>query len=92
MRFNHMIRGLPGHPLRLPLTDATIGIYTSATVFRILSAIGVSVRNMATAWSLALVAGLVVTVPTALTRLVEWLEIEWGSALWDRDDAPCWRW
>jgi hypothetical protein len=31
---------------------------------------------------LALVAGLVVTVLTALTGLVDWLTITWGSPLW----------
>ena len=37
---------------------------------------------MATAWWLALVVGLVVTAPTALTGLIDWLTITWGSPLW----------
>ena len=82
MKLSYLIKGLPGHPLHPPLTDATIGIYTGATVFSLLSVIGVSERNMAAAWWLALVAGLVVTVPTALSGLAEWLSIEWGSPLW----------
>jgi uncharacterized membrane protein len=78
----NLLRGLPGHPLHPPLTDATIGIYTGATAFALLSAFGVSERNFATAWWLALVVGLCVTVPTALTGLVEWLHITRGTELW----------
>lgn len=82
MKPSYLIRGLPGHPLHPPLTDATIGIYTGATAFGVLSVLGVSERNLATAWWLALVAGLVVTVPTALAGLADWLGIPWGSPLW----------
>src|SRR5919201_535031 len=63
MRLSYLVKGLPGHPLHPPLTDATIGIYTAAAVFGVLSAIGVSERNTATAWWLTLVIGLIVTVP-----------------------------
>ena len=77
-----LFRGLPGHPLHPPLTDATIGIYTAATAFGVLGALGVSEGNMTTAWWLALVAGLVVTVPTALTGLLDWLQLARGSELW----------
>jgi len=82
MRLGYFVKGLPGHPLHPPLTDATIGIYTAATVFGVLSAIGLSERNTATAWWLTLVIGLIVTVPTALAGLIDWLGIEWGSPLW----------
>src|SRR5204863_3811611 len=76
------MRGRRGHPLHAPRTDATIGIYTGATVLGVLSAIGVSDSNTATAWWLALVIGLIVTVPTALAGFVDWLAIEWGTPLW----------
>lgn len=82
MKLSYLVKGLPGHPLHPPLTDAAIGIYTGATVFGVLSVLGVSERNMATAWWLALVAGLVVTGPTAVTGLIDWLGITWGSPLW----------
>jgi uncharacterized membrane protein len=82
MKLSYLIKGLPGHPLHPPLTDATIGLYTGATAFGVLGALGVSEGNLAKAWWLALVAGLVVTVPTALTGLVEWLSLSWGSPLW----------
>jgi uncharacterized membrane protein len=82
MKLSYLIRGLPGHPLHPPLTDATIGAYTAASAFGLLSVLGISERNTATAWWLALVLGLVFTGPTALTGLIDWLGITWGSALW----------
>jgi uncharacterized membrane protein len=82
MRLSYVVKGLPGHPLHPPLTDATIGIYTAATVLGVLSAIGISDHNTATAWWLTLVLGLIVTVPTALAGLIDWLGIEWGIPLW----------
>ena len=82
MKLSYLVRGFPGHPLHPPLTDATIGIYTGATAFGVLSAVGVSDGNMAVAWWLALVLGLIVTAPTAATGFVDWLAIEWGSPVW----------
>jgi uncharacterized membrane protein len=82
MRLSYLVRGFPGHPLHPPLTDATIGAYTAASAFGVLSALGVSEQNLAQAWWLALLAGLAVTVPTALTGLADWLSITWRSPLW----------
>jgi uncharacterized membrane protein len=82
MKLSYLAKGLPGHPLHPPLTDATIGIYTAATAFGVLSALGVSERNTATAWWLALLLGLIVTGPTALTGLMDWLGITRGTPLW----------
>jgi uncharacterized membrane protein len=82
MKLSYLIKGFPGHPLHPPLTGATIGAYTGATLFGVLSALGVSEENTATAWWLLLVLGLVVTVPTALTGLADWLGIERGTPLW----------
>jgi uncharacterized membrane protein len=78
----YLVQGLPGHPLHPPLTDATIGAYTFATVAGVLSKLGIADHAFATAWWLALVVGLVITVPTALAGLVDWLTITWGSELW----------
>jgi uncharacterized membrane protein len=78
----NLLRGLPGHPLHPPLTDATIGIYTGATAFAVLSVLGVAERSMSIAWWLALFLGLVFTVPTALTGLLDWLQISRGTELW----------
>jgi uncharacterized membrane protein len=82
MKLSYLWRGLPGHPIHPPLTDATIGIYTFATIAAVLSKVGVADQSAARGWWLALIIGLIVTGATALTGLVDWLSIEWGSALW----------
>ena len=71
MRLSYLWRGLPGHPIHPPLTDATIGTYTFATVMAVVDALGFAERNAAKAWWLALIVGLVLTVPTALTGLAD---------------------
>jgi uncharacterized membrane protein len=81
-RASYLIHGLPGHPLHPPLTDATIGTYTFATVAAVLSKLGIAEGGLAQAWWLALLVGLAVTVPTALTGLADWLTITRGSPLW----------
>lgn len=82
MNLGYLVKGTPGHPTHPPLTDAAIGIYSLATALAVLSRFGVSEENTATAWWLALVGGLIVTVPTALTGLLDWLEITVGTPLW----------
>jgi uncharacterized membrane protein len=82
MKLSYLWRGLPGHPLHPPLTDATIGIYTFATVAGLVEVLGITDRNGAIGWWLALVIGLIATVPTALTGFADWLTIEWRSDLW----------
>jgi uncharacterized membrane protein len=78
----YLVRGLPGHPLHPPLTDATIGSYTFATIAAILSAIGVAEDATAKAWWLAVIVALCWTVLTALTGLADWLQISRGTPLW----------
>ena len=82
MKASDLVTGLPGHPTHPPLTEAVIGLYSGAAAFAVLSAVGVSEENMAVAWWLALVAGLVVTAPTATTGLLDWLKISRGTPLW----------
>jgi uncharacterized membrane protein len=79
---SYLVRGLPGHPLHPPLTDATIGIYTFATVAAILSKLGVADHALAQAWWLALIVGLVTTALNALTGFLDWVTLTWGSELW----------
>ena len=81
MKLDTLWRGLPGHPIHPPLTDATIGIYTFATVAALADTLGISDDAAAHGWWLALATGLIVTVPTALTGLVDWLAIESGTPL-----------
>ena len=82
MKLSYLVRGLPGHPLHPPLTDATIGIYTFATIAALADVLGISDHAATQGWWLALVAGLITTALTALTGLIDWLTIEWGSELW----------
>lgn len=77
-----LLRGLAGHPFHPPLTDVTLGAYTLATAMAVLSRLGVSEHNTATAWWLALLVGLVATIPTALAGFADWLQIEAGTPLW----------
>jgi uncharacterized membrane protein len=79
---SYLVKGYPGHPLHPPLTDATIGAYTAATVFGILAIAGVSEENLTKAWWLALLVGLGSTALTATTGLIDWLTITWRSPLW----------
>jgi uncharacterized membrane protein len=82
VKLSYLWKGLPGHPIHPPLTDATIGSYTAATVMAIASVVGVAHVAAAHGWWLALVVGLLVTVFTALTGFADWLTIEWGSPIW----------
>jgi uncharacterized membrane protein len=82
MKLSYLLRGLPGHPIHPPLTDATIGIYTFATIAGFLEVVGITENNGAIGWYLGLVVGLIMTVPTALAGLADWLTIERGTELW----------
>jgi uncharacterized membrane protein len=79
---SYVVRGLPGHPIHPPLTDFTIGAYSAATVLGLLSVLGVSDENTATAWWLTLLLAQIVGVPTMLTGFVDWLQITTGTPLW----------
>jgi uncharacterized membrane protein len=82
VKLSYLYRGTPGHPLHPPLTDVVIGAYTFALIAAIADVAGWSEHSAAHGWWLALLVGLVVTVPTALTGLLDWLGITWGSELW----------
>jgi len=81
VKLSYLIRGLPGHPLHPPLTDVTIGAYTAATVMGFASIVGVAEKGAAHGWWLALVVGLIFTVPTALAGLADWWVIEPATPL-----------
>ena len=82
MKLSYLWHGLPGHPIHPPLTDATIGIYTFATVAALAEVFGITENTGAYGWWIALIAGLIFTVPTALTGLADWLTIPRGTELW----------
>ena len=81
MKLSYLWRGVPGHPLHPPLTDATIGAYTFATVAALADVTGISTNAATHGWWLALIFGLIVTSPTALTGLLDWLNIAPGTPL-----------
>jgi len=82
MKLSYLIHGLPGHPLHPPLTDLTVGTYSFATLAAFLDVTGIADRNGAYAWWIALLIGLCSTTLTATTGFFDWIEIEWGSAMW----------
>ena len=82
MKLSYLWRGLPGHPIHPPLTDVTIGTYTFATVAGLAEVTGITENSGAYGWWIALVFGLIMTAPTALTGLLDWLSITRGSELW----------
>jgi uncharacterized membrane protein len=76
------LRGLPGHPLHPPLTDATIGMFVLAAGLAVIGSAGAIKEPAGKAMWLALIGGLIVALPTASTGLIDWLFIEWGSPRW----------
>ena len=82
VKLSYLVRGLPGHPLHPPLTDATVGIYTFAMLAAFSDVVGITNNVGAQGWWLALIAGLITTVFTALTGFADWLTIDWGTELW----------
>jgi uncharacterized membrane protein len=82
VKLGYLLKGLPGHPLHPPLTDATIGIYTFATLAALTDVLSITDRSGADGWWLALIAGLISTAFTAFAGFVDWLTIMWGSELW----------
>jgi len=76
------LHGLPGHPLHPPLTDATIGMLVLAAGLAVIGALGGIEEAAGKAWWLALIGGLIVAVPTALTGFADWVRLEWGSSRW----------
>jgi uncharacterized membrane protein len=76
------LRGFPGHPSHPPLTDATIGAYTFATIAAVLSKLGVAEGAFAQAWWLALIVGAITSLFTIATGFLDWLKISRGTPLW----------
>jgi uncharacterized membrane protein len=82
MALDFLYRGTPGHPLHPPLTDATIGTYSFATVAAVLSKVGIAEQEAAQGWTLALIVGLIISALTALTGFADWMQIARGTPLW----------
>ncbi|HET6996997.1 MAG TPA: DUF2231 domain-containing protein [Solirubrobacterales bacterium] len=73
------MKGFPGKPLHPPLTDASIGAYTIGVVALIAGAAGLQPPQMAHTALIAISFGLLLAAPTAITGLVDWLDIPRGT-------------
>src|SRR5919109_899662 len=71
----NLIKGFAGKPSHPPLTDASIGAYTVGVVMLVLGALGVEEEQMAHGSLLAISGGPALALPTALTGLLDWLDI-----------------
>lgn len=80
--FERLFRGVPGHPAHPPLTDATIGMFVLASGLAVLGKFDVAPDKLGPAAWLALIGGLLVAGPTALTGFADWIAIEWGTPRW----------
>lgn len=73
------IKGWPGKPSHPPLTDASIGAYTVGVAMLVLGALGVEEQAAAHGSLLAIGGGLAFALPTAVTGLLDWLDIPKGT-------------
>jgi uncharacterized membrane protein len=84
------IRGFAGKPFHPPLTDVPVAAYILAAVFDLISfgASNTVARDFFISGTHVLVAGLIVSVPTALTGFWDWLKSTpkhtqaWRTANW----------
>jgi uncharacterized membrane protein len=74
-----LLKGWPGKPSHPPLTDASIGAYAVGVAMFFLGALGVEEEQMAHGSLLAIAGGLALAAPTALTGLLDWLDIPKGT-------------
>ncbi len=79
MTLLRFVKGSPGKPLHPPLTDASIGAYTVGVAALIAGKVGLEEAEMSHAALIAISFGLVVTVPTAVTGLLDWLDLPKGT-------------
>jgi uncharacterized membrane protein len=77
-----LLHGLKGHPAHPPLTDATIGMFVLASGLLVLGKLDVAPDKLGPAAWLALIGGLIVAAPTAITGFADWVTIAWGSPTW----------
>lgn len=70
-----LVRGFPGKPLHPPLTDATIGSYTLAVTALVAGKAGLETAEMSHAALIGISFGLLPAAPTAITGLVDWLDL-----------------
>lgn len=75
------VKGAPGKPLHPPLTDASIGAYTAGVAMLVFGALGVEEEQMAHGSLLAISFALLAAPPTAITGLLDWLDLPKGTPM-----------
>src|SRR6188768_2695511 len=75
MTLLRLVKGSPGKPLHPPLTDASIGAYTVGAAALIAGKAGLQTPEMAHTALIAISFGLIVAAPTAITGLLDWIDI-----------------
>jgi len=75
-----LVKGSPGKPVHPPLTDASIGSYTVGVAALIAGKAGLQSAEMAHAALIAISFGLLLAMPTAITGLLDWLDLPQGPA------------
>jgi uncharacterized membrane protein len=81
VKLSYLWRGMPGHPLHPPLTDAVIGMYVFALIAALLSIGGFDEEMTAEASGLAIEIAIFVSIPTAITGIVDWWRLPKGTAI-----------
>jgi uncharacterized membrane protein len=74
-----LVKGAPGKPLHPPLTDASIGAYTVGVAALIAGKAGLQTPEMAHTALIAISFGLILAAPTAITGLLDWLDLPKGT-------------
>jgi uncharacterized membrane protein len=74
-----LLKGWPGKPSHPPLTDASIGAYTVGEAMLVAGKLGLQTPQMAVGALIAISVGLVLAAPTAITGLLDWLDIPKGT-------------
>jgi uncharacterized membrane protein len=74
-----LVKGWPGKPSHPPLTDASIGAYTVGVAMLVAGKLGLQTPEMAVGSLIAISGGLLLALPTALTGLLDWLDIPRGT-------------
>src|ERR687888_656554 len=74
-----LIKGWPGKPSHPPLTDASIGAYTVGVAMLVAGKAGLQTPQMAVGALIAISGGLILAAPTAITGLLDWLDIPKGT-------------
>jgi uncharacterized membrane protein len=77
-----LFKGFAGKPSHPPLTDASIGAYTVGVAALIAGKAGLQPVQMAHAALIAISFGLLLAAPTAITGLIDWLDIPRGTPAW----------